>query len=152
AVGAGLPGLMPLTVLDEPIGQVYGDHWSHDGRPGVPGAETDDSAVYLPGRNVLLAAKAAVWCHLRGVEALAFRTLRGHPFPASSPAFFHDLESVLNRAVNGRLAILRLFDTMGKAEVLRLGASLPLHLTFSCLDPVGGRHCGRCNKCAERQR
>jgi 7-cyano-7-deazaguanine synthase len=152
AVREGRPGLMPLTVLDEPIGQVYGDHWSHDGRPGVPGAETEDEAVYLPGRNVLLSAKASIWCHLRGVGALAFGTLRGNPFPDSTPDFFHDLESVLNRAVNGRLVILRLYDTMGKAEVLRLGDGLPLHLTFSCLDPVGGLHCGRCNKCAERQR
>ncbi|MCD4728936.1 MAG: 7-cyano-7-deazaguanine synthase, partial [Pirellulales bacterium] len=27
----------------------------------------------------------------------------------------------------------------------------PLELTFSCLSPVAGLHCGRCNKCAERQ-
>jgi 7-cyano-7-deazaguanine synthase len=25
-------------------------------------------------------------------------------------------------------------------------------LTFSCLAPQGRRHCGRCNKCAERKR
>jgi 7-cyano-7-deazaguanine synthase len=58
--GRDRPGLMPLTVLDEPIAQVYGDHWSNEGRPGVPDAMTRDEAVYLPGRNVLLAAKAAV--------------------------------------------------------------------------------------------
>jgi 7-cyano-7-deazaguanine synthase len=27
----------------------------------------------------------------------------------------------------------------------------PFHLSFSCLQPHGLRHCGRCNKCAERQ-
>jgi 7-cyano-7-deazaguanine synthase len=145
-------GLMPLTVLDEPIGQVYGEHWSAAGRPGVPNAETEDRAVYLPGRNVLLGAKAAVWCRLRGVEALAFGTLRGNPFPDSTRKFFEDFQSVLNRAMDGRLEILRPFDRLTKADVLLRGAGLPLYLTFSCLDPVGTRHCGACNKCAERQR
>jgi 7-cyano-7-deazaguanine synthase len=25
-------------------------------------------------------------------------------------------------------------------------------LTFSCMRPVDGKHCGTCNKCAERRR
>jgi 7-cyano-7-deazaguanine synthase len=149
---AGRPGLVPLTVLDEPVATVYGNHWSTAGRPDVPGYETADEAVYLPGRNVLLAAKAAVWCRLRGVETLAFGTLRGNPFPDSTPEFFSEFESVLNRAMDGRLTILRPYERRSKVEVLRRGAGLPLHLTLSCLDPVDGRHCGRCNKCAERQR
>ena len=149
---AGRPALMPLTVLDEPIDAVYGDHWSASGRPGVPDAETDDVAVYLPGRNVLLAVKAAVWCRMRGVEALAFGILKGNPFPDSTPDFFRELESVLNRAMTGRLTILRPYERMAKADVLRRGAGLPLHLSFSCLDPVKGLHCGRCNKCEERRR
>jgi 7-cyano-7-deazaguanine synthase len=35
--------------------------------------------------------------------------------------------------------------------VVRRGAHLPLELTWSCLRPAGGKHCGRCNKCRERQ-
>jgi 7-cyano-7-deazaguanine synthase len=34
---------------------------------------------------------------------------------------------------------------------MALGRDMPLELTFSCLAPVAGLHCGRCNKCAERQ-
>lgn len=149
---AGRPGLRPLTVLDEPVANVYGDHWSTAGRSGVPAYESPDEAVYLPGRNVLLAAKAAVWCRLRDVRALAFGTLRGNPFPDSTPAFFAGLESVLNRAMDGNLRVLRPYEGLTKVEVLWRGAGLPLHLTLSCLDPRDGRHCGRCNKCAERQR
>lgn len=150
--GAGRPGLRRLTVLDEPVADVYGDHWSTDGRGSVPTYESPDEAVYLPGRNVLLAAKAAVWCRLRDVRALAFGTLRGNPFPDSSPEFFAGLEAVLNRAMDGQLRLLRPYEGLTKVEVLRRGAGLPLHLTLSCLDPLDGRHCGRCNKCAERQR
>jgi 7-cyano-7-deazaguanine synthase len=152
AVSVGRPGLARLTVLDEPIEHVYGDHWSTDGRTGVPGYETPDEAVYLPGRNLLLAAKAAVWCRLREVDTLAFGTLRSNPFPDSTTAFFEELQGTINRAMDGRLEILRPYERLSKVEVLRRGAGLPLELTLSCLDPVGVRHCGACNKCAERQR
>ena len=34
---------------------------------------------------------------------------------------------------------------------MRLGRDYPLGLTFSCIAPERGLHCGGCNKCAERQ-
>ena len=145
------PGVEPLTILDEPVGQVYGEHWSTESRIAVPGSETSDEAVYLPGRNILLAAKAAVWCRLRNVETLAFGTLKGNPFPDSTPEFFSDYTSVLNRGLKGRLRIVRPYEQLSKIQVLERGAGLPLHLTFSCLDPVEGHHCGLCNKCQERR-
>jgi 7-cyano-7-deazaguanine synthase len=37
-------------------------------------------------------------------------------------------------------------------EVLKRAEGLPLELTFSCIAPEDGLHCGRCNKCAERAR
>jgi 7-cyano-7-deazaguanine synthase len=146
------PGLMPLHVLDEPVADVYGpSHWSTGG-PDIPDAGSVDEAVYLPGRNLLLAAKASVWCRLRQIDRLAFGCLRANPFPDSTPEFFDGLEAVVNRALGGRLRLLRPFDRLGKDEVLRRGAGLPLQSTFSCLRPVGHRHCGACNKCAERRR
>src|SRR4051794_16934981 len=54
--------LKPLVILDEPVGDVYGAHWSITGA-GVPGAAAPDEDVFLPGRNVLLLAKALLWCH-----------------------------------------------------------------------------------------
>lgn len=143
------PGLMPLAVLDEPVADVYGAHWS-TGASAVPDDETPDEAVYLPGRNLLLTAKAAVWCRLRDADALALGTLKANPFSDSSEEFFHDMENAANRALGGRLRILRPFASMHKQEVMRKGKDLPLQLTFSCLNPLAGRHCGRCNKCAER--
>jgi 7-cyano-7-deazaguanine synthase len=146
------PGLMPLALLDEPVADVYGDHWSTEGGGLVPGEESPDEAVYLPGRTLLLAAKAAVWCRLRGISALALGTLASNPFPDSTPGFDRDLEAVFNRALGGPFRLIRPFAGLGKADVLRLGVGLPLWLTFSCLRPVDGLHCGRCNKCAERRR
>ncbi len=142
--------LAPLVVLDLPLADVYGDHWSVSGR-SVPDARTDDEAVYLPGRNALLVIKAALWCQLHGLGELALGLLGGNPFYDATDGFFADLESLLNRAPDGQIRILRPFARMDKRQVMECGRGLPLELTFSCIAPAGARHCGRCNKCAERQ-
>lgn len=145
------PGLEPLVVLDEPISEVYGHHWSTGG-DDVPGSETPDDAVYLPGRNLLLSVKAAVWCRLRNVGSLALGCLGSNPFPDSTPGFFQDLERLLDRAMNGGPRLIRPFDRLHKEEVIQRGRDLPLHLTLSCIHPPDGIHCGRCNKCHERRK
>jgi 7-cyano-7-deazaguanine synthase len=142
--------LAPLVTLEMPMADVYGAHWSTTGR-GVPDAETDDNAVYLPGRNAILIVKAAVWCRLNGIGQLALAVLGTNPFGDASPEFFGHLEAALEQALDGRMRIVRPFGAMAKSEVMELGRNLPLELTFSCIDPQAGLHCGRCNKCAERQ-
>src|SRR5207253_4987238 len=91
----GREGLEELVVLDEPIAEVYGPHWSTRGAD-VPGAQTADEAVYLPGRNLLLTVKAAVWCRLRGIRTLALGSLGSNPFPDTPPDFFEHLETLLH--------------------------------------------------------
>jgi 7-cyano-7-deazaguanine synthase len=144
-------GLEGLVILEEPIADVYGDHWSTTGT-SVPGSETPDEAVYLPGRNLLLTLKAAVWCRLHDIETLALGSLGSNPFPDSTADFFERLESLVNQAIGGRLRLDRPFARRHKTDVLLRGRHLPLHLTFSCIDPVDGQHCGICNKCAERRK
>jgi len=146
------PGLEPLAILDQPVADVYGQHWSVGGT-AVPDAETPDEAVYLPGRNLLFISKAAVWCRLRNIERLALGCLGTNPFPDSTADFFRQIELVVNQAMEGQLRLLRPFDQMHKHDVLKRGVELdlPLQFTFSCLSPIDGLHCGRCNKCAERR-
>jgi 7-cyano-7-deazaguanine synthase len=143
-------GLDQLVTLDEPIADVYGAHWSTSGA-SVPGHDTPDEAVYLPGRNLLLTVKAAVWCRLREVDTLALGSLGSNPFPDSTPDFFEKLETLLNQAMSGRIRLIRPFNLLHKTDVLLRGKTLPLHLTFSCINPSDGIHCGLCNKCAERK-
>src|SRR5262245_26396656 len=69
-MAVGGPALKPLVVLDCPVRDLYGDHWSLTGR-GVPDGHTPDEAVFLPGRNVILLAKPLLWCHLNGVPEVA---------------------------------------------------------------------------------
>jgi 7-cyano-7-deazaguanine synthase len=144
------PALRPLHVLELPVADLYGDHWSLTGE-GVPGPDTPDDAVFLPGRNVLLLSKALIWCHLNGVPELATAPLGANPFPDATPEFFDSFAAVVGRAVGGRVKVLRPYAHLHKPDVLRRGRGLPLGETFSCIRPVGGLHCGRCNKCAERK-
>jgi 7-cyano-7-deazaguanine synthase len=144
------PSLRPLTVLDMPVADLYGPHWSITGR-GVPGPRTPDEAVFLPGRNLFFLAKALVWCHLHQVPEAALAPLEQNPFPDATPAFFRACQDVVNQAVGGRVQVLFPFLGLSKVEVLRRGAGLPLGWTFSCIRPADGRHCGACNKCQERR-
>jgi 7-cyano-7-deazaguanine synthase len=145
------PGLQPLSILQQPVGDLYARHWSLTGED-VPGADTPDEAVFLPGRNVLLLSKALLWCHLHRVSAITLGTLGSNPFPDATPAFFDSFARVVSEAVAGSVKILRPFERMHKAEVMQLGRGLPLQWSFSCIRPQNGKHCGRCNKCAERKR
>jgi 7-cyano-7-deazaguanine synthase len=145
------PAVRPLHVLEMPVTDLYGAHWSLTGE-GVPDDRTGDEAVFLPGRNVLLLAKAMLWCHLHGVGAVALAPLESNPFPDATPQFFAAYQEAVNRGIAGRVEVLRPYVGLSKAAVMERGRDLPLELTFSCLRPVGERHCGLCNKCGERRR
>jgi 7-cyano-7-deazaguanine synthase len=141
----------PLIVLDLPVADVYGAHWSVSGAD-VPDDTTPDSAVYLPGRNLLLLAKSTVWCALNGVESIALGTLKGNPFADSGPEFLSLFGSLVRLGLDRPLEVLTPLAGLSKAQVLELGRDVALEHTFSCIAPVADRHCGRCNKCAERQK
>ena len=144
-------GLEPLAQLSLPVEDTYQSHWSTTGK-AVPGAHTEDSAVYLPGRNLLLLSKAAVYCSLNRIGVIALGLLKGNPFPDATTDFLRGFERLAGHALSHPLEIVTPFRNLSKAEVIDLGKNLPLELTFSCIRPVGEKHCGGCNKCAERRR
>ena len=144
------PAPEPLTVLNLPIASTYGTHWSVSGE-AVPDDRSADEAVYLPGRNLLLLAQPSVWCALHGVHTIALGTLKGNPFPDSTREFFDDFAALVQRGMSHSLEVVTPFAGLTKADVLALGRGLALQHTLSCIDPRDGRHCGRCNKCAERR-
>jgi 7-cyano-7-deazaguanine synthase len=142
--------ILPLVVLDQPTRDLYGAHWS-TGAGSVPDERSADDAVYLPGRNLLLLCKAMLYCHLNSVAEIALAPLAGNPFPDASPGFFQSMAALVNQAVGGRLKVLLPYRHLHKPEVLVRGKAMPLAWTFSCIQPIEGKHCGRCNKCHERQ-
>ncbi|MGH7550120.1 MAG: 7-cyano-7-deazaguanine synthase [Gemmatimonadota bacterium] len=151
-----LPGeaLQPLELLEMPVEDLYGRHWSLTGED-APDATSLDKAVYLPGRNLLLLAKTGVLAAGRGCRSIVMGPLAANPFPDGRRVFFDRMGEALGLAMglDGPLAIDTPLAGLSKTEVIRRGADLRLDLTFSCLDPGEGHlHCGRCNKCAERMR
>lgn len=142
--------LQSLQTIRVPMRDLLADHWSVTGK-SVPDAQTPDEAVYLPGRNVLLLGKAMIWCHLRNVPLLALGTLRANPFPDATEGFLNDFQSAVNQAINGKVRVVQPYAQMAKRNVASLSRGFPHELTFSCINPVGLTHCGRCNKCAERR-
>ncbi len=144
------PALGELVMLDLPLADLYQDHWSVTGHD-VPDRSTPDEAVFLPGRNALLLVKAALWCQIHGVGELALGVLKSNPFDDATATFFDHFESALNLGSGVRLRVVRPFAGLTKRQVMQRGRGLPLELTFSCIAPCGDLHCGRCNKCAERQ-
>jgi 7-cyano-7-deazaguanine synthase len=146
----------PLVSLSVDMSDVYpAAHWARAGRP--PGYHTSDEDVYLPGRNIVLLAKAAVFSAAAGIKRLAIGTLAHNPFPDATPEFRAALGSALSLGLAWNLDIVAPYAAVDKAEVIRRGhaAGLPLQLTLSCMKPSGavdGRplHCGLCSKCRER--
>lgn len=147
--------IAPLVVLDLPMQDVYQQHWSIGGRRSgrVPDHHSHDREVYLPGRNIILLTKAVLLCQQAGIHRIALAPLGRNPFPDSRPAFFRQMERTFAAGIRWRGRILAPYLQFTKKQVIRKGRSLglPLHLTFSCLQPNGRRHCGRCNKCEERR-
>ena len=150
SIGASYPSVGRLVVLELPLADLYANHWSTTGAE-TPDAQSADDAVYLPGRNALLLLKPALWCQLHGIDELALGVLGTNPFADSTPAFFKAFEATINQGAAAALRVIRPFAAWSKREVMALGRQLPLELTFSCIAPESGFHCGRCNKCAERQ-
>ena len=143
--------LSDLVVLDMPVADLFPRHWSITGR-GVPDGESSDDAVYLPGRNPLLLLKACLWCQQRGVRQIAMGTLSRNPFRDATRQFFETFRQMLLAATGMEIKILRPFQNATKQQLLALSKRLPLEQTFSCLAPIDGKPCHKCNKCAERSR
>jgi 7-cyano-7-deazaguanine synthase len=146
----------PLVPLSVDMSDVYApSHWARQGRP--PGYHSADEEVYLPGRNIVLLGKAAVFCAAAGFGRIAIGTLAHNPFPDATPAFRQALAQAMTLGLARDIEIAAPFSTMGKADVIGRGAAaaLALELTVSCMQPSGfagdrPRHCGLCNKCRER--
>jgi len=146
--------LNALTILDLPAADLYGGHWSLTGSD-PPDVASPDEAVYLPGRNILLLAKAGVFAAMHGCRAIVMGPLAANPFPDGTRAFFDAMGAALGlgMGLGDPLPIETPLAGLTKAEVIGRGAELRPDLTFSCLDPTADhRHCGACNKCAERRR
>ncbi len=112
--------------------------------------------MYLPGRNIVLLSKAAVFCAAAAIGRLVIGTLAHDPFSDATAGFRDALASALSLGLAHALEIAAPYAQMEKVEIVRRGhaAGLPLELTLSCMNPGKGvdrmpSHCGLCSKCRE---
>jgi 7-cyano-7-deazaguanine synthase len=142
----------PLATLSLDMRDVYPPtHWAIRGE--APGFDTPDEDVYIEGRNVVLLAKASVFMTRAKLGRVLLGPLAGNPFPDATPEFFRAMGQALSAGLAMPIRIEAPLATLHKADVVRLGVELevPFELTLSCMQPVDGRHCGRCSKCRERR-
>jgi 7-cyano-7-deazaguanine synthase len=147
----------PLVSLGVDMRDVYAaTHWAVTGHP--PAYDTPDEDVYLPGRNIVLFGKAAVYCAIAGIDRLAIGSLAHNPFPDATPEFRSTMGRALSLGLGKSLQIEAPYAHFSKAEVIRRGGALgvPFELTLSCMNPPAlssqrsALHCGVCSKCRER--
>lgn len=148
----------PLVTLAVDMRDVYAaTHWAIAGQP--PAYHTADEEVYLPGRNVTLLGKTAVYCAAARIERIVIGTLAHNPFPDATPEFRAAMAGALSLGLDHALRIDAPYAALSKADVIRRGAALGVRfeLTLSCMSPrpaIRGQeppiHCGACSKCRER--
>lgn len=147
----------PLVSLGVDMRDVYAaSHWAVRGAP--PAYHTPDEDVYLPGRNIVLLGKAAVFCAVADLSRIVLGTLAHNPFPDATDEFRATLARALTLGLAHEIDIAAPLAGKSKADVIRRGTELgvPFELTLSCMNPgVGSRdsgflHCGVCSKCRER--
>jgi len=144
--------IAPLARLTVDMRDVYPPaHWAIRGE--APAFDTPDSDVYLEGRNVILLSKAAVFAARAALTTILIGPLAGNPFPDARPVFFETMARALSLGLGAEMRIEAPFLALKKEDVIRRGVRLnvPFELTLSCMQPVGGMHCGRCSKCRERR-
>jgi 7-cyano-7-deazaguanine synthase len=145
----GRDNIQDVAVLDFPTVDIMRDHWSVTGKD-VPGYRASLESNYIPGRNLSLLTKAAMFCAKNRIGEIAMAPLESNPFPDARPEFFRAVERAVKLGMELPLRILTPFAGCEKSDVIKTGRALPLELTLSCANPRGLRHCGACTKCAER--
>ena len=145
----GDPRILEPRSLEFPMDDIYSGQWQTTGT-GIPGYYEADERWKIPGRNLILISKTAVWCKLHDVGQIGLGTLGSNPFSDATPEFFASLGKALSMGLDLGLEIICPFAELTKPDVIRLGSHLPLERTLSCARPQESRHCGVCGKCHER--
>lgn len=117
--------------------------------------------TYVPARNTVFLSLALAWAEAEGATDLflGVNALDYSGYPDCRPAFVAGFEALANLATRAGVegAGFRVHAPllhMTKAGIVREAARLGLDAgeSWSCYDPAGDRHCGRCDSCRLRAR
>ncbi len=115
-----------------------------------------EGELFIPLRNLTLLTAVAGYALSKEAESIIIGSLGLYPFPDNNLTYLKEVEKLITQGSSQRLKIDAPFFGMEKSEVVRrFSKQVPLHLTFSCVNPVVSKekilHCGKCIKCQERE-
>lgn len=157
ALGAERHVILPLDL------SAFGGSALTDLDLAVPkgGVGDDIPVTYVPARNTIFLSLALGWAEAAGARDLwiGVNALDYSGYPDCRPEFiagFERLAELATRAgVEGdRFRIRAPLQHMTKADIAREADRLGLDagMSWSCYDPVGDLHCGRCDSCRLRSK
>lgn len=110
---------------------------------------------YVPGRNTIFLALALSWADAIGAKSLIVGWNKEDQtgFPDCRADFAAAFNKVAALGTPTGPMISAPLLGLDKAGIVREGHELraPLSLTWSCYDPKGALHCGRCDACLGRR-
>lgn len=110
---------------------------------------------YVPGRNTIFLALALSWADSVKAERLVvgWNAEDQAGFPDCTMAFAKAFDGVAAEGTPTGPSIYAPLVEKDKAGIVQAGHELgaPLSLTWSCYDPQGALHCGRCDACLGRR-
>jgi 7-cyano-7-deazaguanine synthase len=121
-------------------------------QPGIP-------VTYVPARNTIFLSLALGWAEAAGARELyvGVNALDYSGYPDCRPEFIAGFEALAELATKAGVEgspfrIQAPLQHMTKADIVCEGARLGLDmgLSWSCYDPAGMQHCGRCDSCRLR--
>ncbi|QXQ06060.1 7-cyano-7-deazaguanine synthase QueC [Sphingosinicellaceae bacterium] len=122
--------------------------------PGIP-------VTYVPARNTIFLSVALGWAEAAGARDLfiGVNALDYSGYPDCRPEFIAGFERLANLATKAGVegegfTVHTPLAAMTKADIVREGTRLGVDfgMTWSCYDPDGGKHCGRCDSCRLRHK
>jgi len=144
------------------LGEIIFGQSALTGHGKVPvGHAEEPDATEVPGRNLVLLSTAAAIADGLGTGIVAFgaNAADAAGYPDCRPEFVEALRDVISLGTKRHVMLHAPLLYLSKERVVEYGRALeaPLHLTWSCYDPVeapanegGDKPCGVCGACESR--
>jgi len=142
--------LEPLREIRLPLNDFLGSHWAVTGR-NVPLAGSQAADLEIPLRNLTLLSFALYQVRHEPGTSLALGTTADNCYRDGSREYFDRCQEVLSLEAGHPVEILTPLIDLNKTQVIQQSDRETLALSFSCVHPSEGRHCGGCIKCGRRK-
>jgi 7-cyano-7-deazaguanine synthase len=142
--------LAPLVEISLSLQGYLGNHWAVTGRD-VPAAGAASAELELPLRNLTLLSFTLSRLRTLARPVLALGTTADNSYRDGSRNYFDLCQQLLSLEAGRPVTILTPLMELSKPEVIARAHPRDLALSFSCVNPRSGRHCGACIKCGRRR-